>query len=374
MSGILFGVLSVVAKNATNTTDTSVLWPASFDFSFSQPSEPNTCKSADMCGAMKGICDHGTCRTRPCSNDIYCDCQTGYTGMYCDTPIEKANNGNTVKGAIAAGKTHVNGHINMDKGKKPVQVSSSTSTRAQTSTTAAPVNISAGDNTTVITKHVNQSLETSTHKAINVSADTNNLNTEQSTKRHTETTTRSTIHPDGSYIKGPESTFVSDNRPLSLETANQTILETANNQSVQNTTDTVTIPSTILTLTGITPNPTKKKVKQSAKTVKTGKSKSTLKQENEEKLVKIVESITIHKPKDRVVSGKKGTVNIKSAFVDKGVKSTRGIFPLRKSNKAKKDEVVNSSLSTTLEQTTAKTVPKTVTSSSVKNKVEATTV
>ena len=414
--------VAVSTANFTKANDSTSLWPNSFDFSFSSPTEANTCRSTDMCGTMKGFCEHGTCHTRPCSNDIYCICDAEYTGMYCRSRIPKSGASQTT--SRTNGKTHVSGNnisgkmqappsrngarssVNENVGQKGVDtgsVKSSTgpqvtvvtdtvttttdsSTVASTTTTTvttakAPVSAAVKEMTTskngVITPHetntaavaesttadfgnttetvgekINKKLKNGEIKVENIldvliasvkenEAHAHNVsiqpmtttpasketvsNMAATTERTAQppagttpitaaTTSRSTIHPDGSYIKGPESTYISDNGPINLDTANQTVKETANNQSVKNTSDTVTIPFTILKLSGITPGP-----KPTDVTAISANTNMTFKESNEAKLVKIVESIIIHKPKGSVISNTKGSVNIGNTFVDKGV-------------------------------------------------------
>lgn len=420
-----------------------------------------------MCSTMPGICKHGICNTRPCSNDIYCDCHSGYEGVYCDSPITTAGqNSNTKGGSSEADKTHVSGNVDnykvnsqatesgqesslnnkssgngtppdnnngkgngidngpannnggykidngpKDNGANNNGINSKLQTTTETSTsTIASTKVTTVSNTAFHTsakasiETTTQIIETSSTSTSQTTADTGrpesvgeqinkklqngeikvenvldvliaSVNneahvtseqptkdastsvpstagstpsfTEQSTTTIAKQPTPSTIHPDGSYIKGPESTYLSDNSPLSLESSNQTVEETANNQSVKNTTETVTIPFTVLTLAGIVATPrqgcnnncqtkksgaamTESSVQDKGSKSETnnpkqhtsGHMKETTKQKNEEKLVKIVESIIIHKPAPSVISKSHGTVNIKSAPIDKSASKT----------------------------------------------------
>ena len=172
--------------------------------------------------------------------------------------------------------------------------------------------------------------------------------TDKTASKESTTTSRTTIHPDGSFRKGPESTYVSDNSPVNLEPANKTIKHSANEIPVKNTTDTVTIPSTVLSLTGISVPPTKnctgncsKEQSNGAKSdahnknvannlnvqTTTSSAKPSLIDSNEMKLEKIVESIIIHKPKESVINKSKGTVNLQRSTIDKSVKETHGKVP-----------------------------------------------
>ena len=378
----------VIAKNVTNISETvDVLKLSSFDFSFSKIKEPNTCKSVDMCRTMKGICNQGKCRTRPCSNDIYCDCPKDTTGMYCDSPIGKATNGKTVKGAIEAGKTHVNGNVNFGKpstkghGATAVDNGTTGIVPEGSQSNIIPTNTTPGINETNNQKGKQMTgRENKTEsEIITQTTEGSNLSSSQSRNQSSTTPGRSTIHPDGSYIKGPESTYVSDNRPFSLEPSNQTILQTANNQSIKNKTDSVTIPSTILTLSGLIPtlNPkcgNKCQIEQARNNtaVNATQADSSLTVQNEEKLVKIVESIIIHTPKDSIITGNKGTVNIKSKFVDKGAKRTNGSISSSKAPETTSE--MNSNVKTTgSEASLLKKGSQIVTTSAVNNNAESTT-
>ena len=378
----------VIAKNVTNISETvDVLKLSSFDFSFSNIKEPNTCKSVDMCRTMKGICNQGKCRTRPCSNDIYCDCPKDTTGMYCDSPIGKATNGKTVKGAIEAGKTHVNGNVNL--GKPSTKDHGATTFDNGTTgivpegnhSKILPTTTTPGTNETNKQKGPQMTgRENKTeHESITQTTEGSNLSSSQSRNQSSTTPSRSTIHPDGSYIKGPESTYVSDNRPFSLEPSNQTILKTANNQSIKNKTDSVTIPSTILILSGLIPtlnsncgNKCEKEQARNNTAVNATQADSSLTVQNEEKLVKIVESIIIHTPKDSIITGNKGTVNIKSKFVDRGAKRTNGSISSSKAPETTSE--MNSNVKTTSsEASLLKKGSQIVTTSAVNNNAESTT-
>ena len=482
-------MISVAASNAASSNDTGGLWPSSFDFSFASKPEPNTCKSTDMCGTMPGICKHGDCRTRPCTNAIICDCHAGWEGVYCETKISTADqppgkggptngpgktlvNGNVDKtllngkegpGSSVSSKSVVNGiAITTDKtngngnginngatptsGKKPVdngikdngtnntgnsvhmpktsttiEATVETTTKSDASTTpkqnatTIPVKSSTQELTTKesvktttvahsgrpgsVGEQINQKLQNGEIKVENVldvliasvkenealaknkSASTKqdpHVTTTQSsiskettvpkpvttadTRSSAETTAtpRTTIHPDGSFIKGPESTFLSDNSPLNLESANKTIKQSMNKIPVRNTTDTVTIPSTVLTLSGISvpsmKNCTNNCSKGQEADVKSGRDKTkvkdkldmqntaqtssanpTFRDDNGMKLEKIVESIIIHKPKESVISKSKGTVNIQRSSIDKSAKQTRQRVSPNQKGKDKND-------------------------------------
>lgn len=99
-----------------------------FDFSSNmkepEPVVVNVCNTKDMC--LQGICIKGTCKTKNCSTDIYCVCDPGFTGQFCDkniTQVELKNgrNGKNGKNGKSAGQVEtqatstnkelVNGHI-----------------------------------------------------------------------------------------------------------------------------------------------------------------------------------------------------------------------------------------------------------------------
>ena len=160
---------------------------------------------------------------------------------------------------------------------------------------------------------------------------------ETSTITVAESTSRTTIHPDGSFIKGPESTYLSDNSPLNLQLANKTIKQTVNKRPVKNTTDTVTIPFTVFGIgsaRGIESIKNKSDMVQFKQNATTN-GNTTHTENNEEKLVKIVESIIIHKPKESVINKSKGTVNIQRSSIDKSAKKIDGMTPSNKKDKNK---------------------------------------
>lgn len=58
------------------------------------PKPVDTCFSNDMCQSMPGICHKGTCMTKKCSTDIFCLCEPGFTGQFCDrnvTEVQKVD-------------------------------------------------------------------------------------------------------------------------------------------------------------------------------------------------------------------------------------------------------------------------------------------
>lgn len=118
--------VTVPTTPSAKKPNSSVLSIPTIDFSKKKAEPPpevvDTCNKKDVC--IKGLCLHGTCMTKPCSTDIMCNCNQGFTGQFCDKNVTEVElmttvsigNPETSTDPSVKNKHHVNGNVDNNSG------------------------------------------------------------------------------------------------------------------------------------------------------------------------------------------------------------------------------------------------------------------
>lgn len=236
-----------------------------FDFSSSikepEPVVVNVCHTKDMC--LQGFCIKGTCKTKKCSLDIYCVCDPGFTGQFCDkniTEVELKNGKNGKNGingksagqvetqATSTNKELVNGRIdrkllsetsnskngNFDSGTSGVSKdtagkSNNDGANQKTSTDSLNGNTRKGDAIRISEKKekgTGNDVESGIFPNTALHEKTQDVKPKGKsilTEKNKADKNGNNLLPDGSYVKGPEASVSAENGVINLKEKEEAI-------------------------------------------------------------------------------------------------------------------------------------------------------